>query len=41
MIIQLTLFICKKTSLYKSRYMTDVAVFRAKTPFYILWQPDL
>jgi len=40
MTIQLTLFTCKKTPLYKSHYMVDVAAFRAKM-HYILWQPNL
>jgi len=39
--IQLTLFTCKKMPLYKSHYMADVVVFRAKRPFYIVWRPDL
>jgi len=41
MTIQLTLFTCKKTLLYKSRYMAHVAAFCAKTSFYIFWWPDL
>jgi len=36
MTIQLTLFTCKKMSLYKSHCVADAAAFCEKTIFYIL-----
>jgi len=41
MSIQLTLFTCKKTTLYKRHYMVHTVAFNVKTPFYILRRPDL
>jgi len=39
--IQLTLFTSKKMSLYTRHNMAHAVAFRTKTPFYILWRPDL